>query len=273
VSERRTRSRGTGSRARPRLRFGLGPARAAAILGLIAGLLGLSGLTTTPAFAIRHIDVTALTWTDRAEVIRWLGVEEGANAFQVEAAPLAGRLLELPSIATAEVRVSLPDTVVVNVVEREPILAWRVGDATFLVDRDGVLFALTTADAVAAAALPSILDTRLASRSVLGVGTRLDPVDLDAATRLASLKPADVGSGTSALRVSVTDDDGYVVSTTPRSWAAVFGFYSAVLRTTDLIPGQVRLLRSLLFGREDRIARVILADDRNGTYVPLATPR
>ena len=48
----------------------------------------------------------------------------------------------------------------------------------------------------------------------------------------------------------------------------MFGFYTPTLRTTDLIPGQVRLLRSMLAGREDDVLRVILADDRSGTYVP-----
>ncbi len=48
----------------------------------------------------------------------------------------------------------------------------------------------------------------------------------------------------------------------------MFGFYTPTLRTTDLIPGQVRLLRSMLAGREDDVLRVILADDRSGTLRP-----
>ena len=48
----------------------------------------------------------------------------------------------------------------------------------------------------------------------------------------------------------------------------MFGFYTPTLRTTDLIPGQVRLLRSMLAGREDDVLRVILADDRSGTRRP-----
>jgi len=60
--------------------------------------------------------------------------------------------------------------------------------------------------------------------------------------------------------------------TRPASWAAVFGFYTPTLRTPDLIPGQVRLLRSLLAGQEDAIQRVILSDDRSGTILPRPTP-
>ena len=47
------------------------------------------------------------------------------------------------------------------------------------------------------------------------------------------------------------------------------------MRTTDLIPGQVRLLRSLLLDPahdESNVLRVILADERSGTWIPRVTP-
>jgi hypothetical protein len=53
---------------------------------------------------------------------------------------------------------------------------------------------------------------------------------------------------------------------------AVFGYYTPSLRTTDIIPGQVRLLRSLLLGREGLIERIVLASETDGTYVPKASP-
>jgi hypothetical protein len=106
----------------------------------------------------------------------------------------------------------------------------------------------------------------------LDVGKSLDPVDLDAATRLASLVPADVGSSAVSLGVSVTDANGFVVATRPGGWSAVFGFYTPSLRTTSMIPDQVRLLRSLLVGREPEVQRVILASGTDGTYTPRATP-
>ena len=65
----------------------------------------------------------------------------------------------------------------------------------------------------------------------------------------------------------VNDANGFTVRTPPTSWEAVFGFYTPTIRTTGLIPGQVRLLRSLL-GKvgENKVATLILADDTNGTY-------
>ena len=104
------------------------------------------------------------------------------------------------------------------------------------------------------------------------MGSTLDPVVLDAALRLGSLRPADLGTAATKLAIRLDDQDGFVMTADPVGWSATFGFYTPTLRTTDLIPGQVRLLRSLLAGREDEVQRIILADDRSGTYVPRPSP-
>lgn len=256
-----------------RWRFGPSPARAAALLAIVACVLALYGLTTVPALAITRIEVSPLSWTDRDAVIQRLGVEPGINAFQLSTDQLAQRLGAIPSVAGARVEVRLPDTLAVTVTEREPILAWQVGDTTYLVDREGMLFALASSAPATLATLPTIVDGRAGSRAGLAIGARLDPTDLDAATRLASLKPADVGSQADGLTVRITDADGFIITTTPASWIAVFGPYSPVLRSPELIPGQVRLLRSMLFGQEARLLRIVLADETHGTVVPRPSSR
>ena len=70
-----------------------------------------------------------------------------------------------------------------------------------------------------------------------------------------------------ALEVQLDDQDGWTVRpAVAASWTAVFGFYSPTLRPADLVPQQVRLLRSLLAGREAHLLRIILADGMHGTY-------
>ncbi|MES1239727.1 MAG: hypothetical protein ABUL57_02570, partial [Chloroflexota bacterium] len=159
--------------------------------------------------------------------------------------------------------------------ERQALLAWKVGQHTFLVAADGTLFGELGADKPdAAATLPVITDRRLAS-GTLGVGSKLDAVTLDAALRLGSLTPADIGSAGNAVHIRVDDQNGFVLRGDPSSWNAIFGFYTPTLRTTDLIPGQVRLLRSLLLDPahdESNVLRVILADERSGTWIPRRTP-
>ena len=267
----RSANLGGARRTARRFRWRLTPPRAAAILVLLGSIGGLYGLASTSAFTLARTELPSLTWTTREALVAAVDTAEGTNLFRIETPPIEDRLRMLPGVADAAVEVSLPDTLVVHVVERTAILTWKVGDVLFLVDRAGVIFATAPPDDPAGASLPTIVDARPDSTK-LAVGSTLDPIDLDAATRLASLRPADVGSVATSLIVSVSEANGFVVSTAPKSWVAVFGLYTRSLRTPDMIPGQVRLLRSLLANGEDTIAKVILADERNGTYVPRATP-
>lgn len=247
------------------------PARAAALLGILASLGSIYGLGETSAFAYARAEIPELRWTARTAIEAAIGIPTGSNLFRLSVQPLEERIRELPGVADATVVVSLPDTLVVQVTEREAILVWSAGASAFLVDQDGVLFADAPPDLTAAAGLRIIEDSRPTSTN-LAIGDTIDPVDLDAATRLGALTPGDVGSVAEALVVTVSEANGFVVGTSPASWVAIFGLYTPSLRTPELVPGQVRLLRSLLDGRESMIAQVILADAENGTFIPKPTP-
>jgi hypothetical protein len=99
------------------------------------------------------------------------------------------------------------------------------------------------------------------------VGGQVDAIDLDVATRLLSLVPSDVGSTAPAILVGVDDRDGWtIVPAVDDPWVAVLGFYGPEIRPPAMIPEQVRSLRSILAGREDRLLRVVLAGEREGTF-------
>ncbi len=249
------------------------PARAAGLLGMLAAGFLFTLVTGPTAFGLSRTDVPELTWTDEATLRGALGLTEGGNVVRLDTAPLEEALLALPAVAGANVSVALPDAaVVVGVVERTPVLAWQVRDRRFIADARGTIFAVVDAAAPLPAGVAVVLDQRRASLDAFAIGGQIDALDLDVATRLGSLDPGTVGSSATALRVAVNDPDGFVLSTA-RGWTAVFGFYSPATRPTDMIPGQVRLLRSLLVGREATIRRIILASETDGTYVPRDTPR
>ena len=251
---------------------GLTPVRAGALLAVLAGVAAVYGLASSDAFSARRTTVTGATWTSEERILEVLAIPDGTNVFTIQAGDLEQRLAQIPAIGGATISVALPDEVRVAVDERAALLTWRIGSRRFLVDGEGRLFAeIGGAEIEAAADLPVVSDARLASMA-LGVGSTLDPVTLDAALRLGSLRPADVGSGARNLVLRLDDQNGFTMRTQPASWTGVFGFYTPTLRTTGLIPGQVRLLRSFLAGREDEVQRVILADDHSGTYVPKETP-
>jgi hypothetical protein len=240
---------------------------------MLASGFALTFVTGPTAFAIARTDLPPLTWTDPAAVTAALALDEATNVFRLDTAPLEAALRALPAVAAAEVRVALPDAaVVVTIDERQPVLAWQVGDARFIADREGTIFAILDEKAPLPAGVAVVDDRRTGGVEPLAIGARLDAVELDVATRLGSLVPGNVGSNATRLRVAITDLDGFVVST-PNGWTAVFGLYSPATRSTDIIPGQVRLLRSLLAGREATLSRIILASATDGTYVPKATPK
>lgn len=265
---------GPGRRTRPirRASAGLTPTRAGAALAMLVSALAVYGLSATSAFGFARLQIEGATITPEAAVRERLDLAEGENLFEISTEPLEARIREIPAVAAVDISLGLPDTVAVRIVERLPILIWQIGERQLLVDDSGLLFArLDRSPPGSVADLPIVLDSR-ADSVKLAVGLPIDPVDFDVARRLASLTPAAVGSAASGLSVGVTDEHGFVVNSMPKSWVAVFGFYGRSLRTPDLIPGQVQLLQNLLFGREPTVALVILADDRDGTFIPKASP-
>ena len=264
------------SRSIKRASAGLSSVRAGAALAMLVSAAAIYGVSASSAFGFSRLTIDGARFTAEQAVRDQLAVPDDANLFGLSTEPLAARVRSLPTVADAAVSVALPDTLSVTLKERVPLLVWVVGDHDYLVDRDGTLFAEVGDPAPGDAAnLPRLEDKR-ASAATLTVGSRLDPVDLDAATRIGSLKPADVGSSASGLRLSVTDQNGFVVrSDVADGWIAIFGFYTPTLRTPELIPGQVRLLRSKLAeAGESTILRVVLASDTDGTYIqkPSAEP-
>ena len=265
---RRAAARGPG-RARNRIRrasAGLTPLRAGAALVLLLAALGMYGVGASPAFAFKTLTVDAAErgLVDAGVVMARLGLDQTQpNLFLLDTEALEASLRELPPVTEVEVTVQLPDTVAVRIVEREPILVWAVGQKRLLVDREGGIFSATAG--ARGQGLPMIIDQR-ATSTPLDVGGHVPAVDLDAATRFASLTPRDIGSRATGFTIVIGDETGYELRPDGAGWVAEFGFYTPTLRTPDLIPGQVRLLRSLLAGREDSVSRVTLADERSGTY-------
>jgi cell division protein FtsQ len=279
---------------------GLTAVRATAALTMIVAALGIYGLVSSPVFGLDRVEVSGARLVNEADVRAALAVADGTNLVTLDTRGLVGRLESIPAVAAARVTAALPGTLQVSIDERRPILAWSTasglylvdvtgmvisslppGAAVPLVDRDGNLVAAgtagtpTTPAAGSARPLPSVRDTRTTAPT-LGVGQTLPTVDLDAARRLGSLKPSDIGSTATGLELSISDGDGFVITPTAgpgTRWTAVFGIYTDTIRPPSIIPGQVRLLAGLLSGREEGVARITLASETDGTYVPAASPK
>ena len=267
VPMRRSTGHAREGRSIRRASAGLSPLRAGAVLLMLLTAAGVYGVSTASAFGFANMTLDGATYTTRDQVAAALGLERGENLVTLRTDGLADALRQIPTVADAAVSIDLPDTVRVRLTERTPIVLWVTTAGRFLVDSSGLMFAGADASPAAATAGLRIIQDRRAGSAGLVIGASLDPVDLDAATRLGSLKPADVGSTANGLTLTLDDDHGFVLGSRPGGWTATFGFYTPSLRTADAIPDQVRTLRSLIgaYG-EATIATAVLAGPENGTF-------
>jgi hypothetical protein len=249
------------------------PVRAGAALAMLASAGAIYGVGASAAFGFRTFELDGGRYTAADQVEGLVGLPDGANLFLVSTDAIEARIAALPTIAGVDVQINLPATIRIVLRDREPVMTWRVGERAFLVDGGGLLFAeLGEGSTAGAAQLPAIVDERAESLT-LAVGDTLGPIDVDAATRLGSVRPDQIGSAAQSLLLSVSDQHGFVVRAEPGLWTAIFGFYTPTLRTPDLIPGQVYLLQSLIEGREAGVEEVILASATDGTYIPRPTAK
>src|SRR6266851_3589216 len=149
-------------------------------------------------FRVRSVRVQGNVLLSRAEVESAAAVT-GVNVFWVDRGQVAARLHNLSLVQRVEVSATLPDTVEIAIVEREPAAFWVSGDRSYLVDREGVILKAVDAETQQAracagqpcdprlAALPSV--AQVDGRS-LSAGDRIAAGALATSARLAALLPA-----------------------------------------------------------------------------------
>ncbi len=229
--------------------------------------LAVSGRVT-----VTSVRILGLELLDERAVSDLVGVAVGSSLLSADLQAVERALMETPFIASARARIGLPGEVRIEVREEPLLLRWKRADDTFLVSGSGELLGSTASPLLRASSIAAIealplVDDRT-SEPALMIGSQLPALSLDIATRLATLTLVDLAS--EALRLSILRDPqyGFVLHGVGKgiSWYAVFGTYSATIRPPEMLPGQVRLLRSLLAVRERSIGWVILADGQAGTF-------
>ena len=117
---------------------------------LTIGLLGVAGFgiydlvkytTQSDFFMVRNVRIQGCYFLSEVEILEALDVPAQIRLWQVDPEILEARLLESSFIRMASVRRVLPQTLVVDIAERNPIVDWRDPRTgkTFVVDEEGVL--------------------------------------------------------------------------------------------------------------------------------------
>lgn len=116
---------------------------------------------------------------------------EGLNIFWVEPETVRDHLLTLPWVEDAQVDVSLPAAVAVNVVEMNPVAVWVTNAGNYWLAANGAALPIATLEesALPELALPQIVDS-LQDARVIGDGPMaMDPQVLTSALTLMEAMP------------------------------------------------------------------------------------
>lgn len=166
-----------------------------ALVGLVmlAAIALAVWIATTPTLRVRHVRIS--------------GTSDPALLTTIQALPLTGcfvltcdtstdvvRIERLPTVARADVSVAPPDTLLVRVTPRLPLLIWRAAGDAFLVGADGVLIA--PAEPADLTRLPLVDDPSGAALSggPARPGARLPVALVELAAQLRSALPGMLGA-------------------------------------------------------------------------------
>ncbi|MGC8837798.1 MAG: cell division protein FtsQ/DivIB [Anaerolineae bacterium] len=139
-------------------------------------------VSLSDACYISRVEVLGNEFLPAERLVQEAGVPEGYHIFFVNPAAVQARLLALPGVREAEVRCHLPGRITLEVVERKPVLQWRVGAEQFWVDEEGVLFP-------AEGALPEAVTVVEVDRGARQPGERVEPGLVQGMQELATLLP------------------------------------------------------------------------------------
>jgi hypothetical protein len=229
AAERAVRAAAKDAQREPRLPPGFvswAIGRAMALILLVGAGWVVYDCGSSDRFQVHSVRIQGNVLLSQAEVESVAAVT-GANIFWVDRGQVVARLLDLPVVQRAEIRVALPDTVEISIVERQPAAFWVSGDWSYLVDREGVILKAVDAEtqqARACAGQPC--DPRLAplptvaqlDAQPLTPGDHVDASALVASARLATLLP---GVGVEPLAFEWNHDSDLEVPTR-EGWRARF---------------------------------------------------
>ena len=96
-------------------------------------------LHTAPLFEVKQISVSGLKRVQENQVLARAGFEAGANIFDIRLEEIREQVEQIEGVRYALVQRVLPDKVVINIVEREPVGLGRIRGEVYQFDTDGVI--------------------------------------------------------------------------------------------------------------------------------------
>ena len=207
----------------------------AAVALLFLAVVGAACLNS-PYFLVERVEVVGARYLSEAEVLVMAGLPERANIFWVPVREVERRRMGAPRIAAARVRRWLPQTIVIEVEERDTVAYMPY--AGYFVDLDAEGYAIALSEAIADPDTPLLVGVR---PTYVAVAEQVRP---DGPVRLGAM----VGQALAARNVPMVSE------------IDVSGISNIVVRTTD----GIRIMLGAAEGIESRlnVADSILASVR-----------
>jgi cell division septal protein FtsQ len=224
---------------------------------LLVGLpvAGGAWVITSPRFLLSNIVISGTSRVQPAEVGEALQPLQGKHLLLISLTDVEGRLSENLWIEGANLRKKMPDSLVVEVKERQPVMLLRSEEGLFYVDRAGTVIDLYDPAREADLLLLSVAPgARLEVEPALAVAAELE------------LVAPDWASGLSEVEVLGGDDFRLFTASLP----------FPVLVSLGGVGRQVRKFRQVMpeiTRRYDRVSAVDLRFSRQIVIQPAADPR
>lgn len=193
-------------------------------------------MTTLPAFELNTVEVQGITRVPAGDIVSVLRIH-ASSIFTLDRSEAVKVIsASFPELTDIRIRASLPSSVVVTAVERQPILAWTSGEQTLWIDKEGIVMpvrgdvgSLVAIQSNVTPPLTNPIDTTqgvldyarlaLANQSASTTGEmiipQMDPNVLKAAIELTAQLPAGA-----SLVYDPVEGMGWV---DPRGWSVFFG--------------------------------------------------
>lgn len=194
-------------------RPGKGTALVCAALAVLAVAGGGGYLAyRSPIFEISNIEVRGNERVTTATVVERAGLV-GERMFSADLAAAQRELYAIPVVSSVHIERAWPDTIVIEVEERQPWGTWEQGGVGYTIDRDGVVIGTTPPPSGS----PVIVSSEPGSRML---GDRVDYQAVDAAAEIYEQLPRQLG--TTVTEVAFLSGEGVQV-TTGRGEVALLG--------------------------------------------------
>ncbi|MBQ3281409.1 MAG: FtsQ-type POTRA domain-containing protein [Eubacterium sp.] len=117
------------------------------VLMLLAALIATAAFALSPVFTIRHVEVEGNKFYTDEQIINMSDVETGGNLFSdAQKSKIRTNLKDNLYFKTVRVKRRIPNTLVIEVEEREELAGVKYGDKYIVIDEDAVVLRIARLD-------------------------------------------------------------------------------------------------------------------------------